>query len=670
MLLLPDNTGEKEAWMRLLSLVLLLFLCIVGVSQNAWSQPGATPTSSGLPVCTPDSAFSTDSKNGLAAGWAAMCAAEGNCDSNGNPTANYTGHYDPIGKTHNKGFCSSLQGDQECFQRLGPHVRNAASMAQSAGFKPEENMEVFTNIVDLLNQYTGGAERFTAELKNKIQEKGGVKNITSDDIYNIRMKVLPDITAKSYLPSMGRDQLRRVSALHSVLSMRKNNCSGSGGLSIGNNIQNAVGGAVGGLEQAQQKILDDIEKSLSKVIECWSCDLIKGVVTVSAKLGFPAFQIFSTGLITLIGLVTGIMLLWNAGKLLMPFAPLEGGRKVLNNVVVMTGMALFTIGALQSLNFVWKYIYTPTLSASLNLSDAVMAAGGNNTSAGCASGSFTSNTMEGQSKELGERLSCRVRGISQQINNGMRIGWAMLASINSSPDYLMSNAGLNPASAAKKIFMRLVLGISGITLIILFLYASSAFLFAIVDVIIRWSFIFVLSPLMVAAFTFRETRSFATFGFRGLAEAMLTLTLMSIVATISSLLITELGTDPSDASGTAPDIEKFIMGVQQGVQVAPTINTPQFGKMFIIGLLAGSLIFKIKHVSQTLVGGGLAIAMEGASVLGKQFLDSRFAGLASNLKDNTIGRIGSNLAGTHLNNRLAQEMGRVAAMGRTWVTGP
>jgi hypothetical protein len=411
--------------------------------------------------------------------------------------------------------------------------------------------------------------------------------------------------------------------------------------------------------QTQQNIsLANQLDQLNKTIPCWSCELIKGIVVVSVRLGKPAFDLFKDGLISLIGITVGILILWNAGKLLMPFSPLEGGRKVLNEVVVLLGLGLFTIGILSSLDFVWRYLYAPTISVSMNLSDAVMAAGGSNTSANCASGAFAATDIVAQSTELGERLSCRIAGISEQINNGMRLGWAMIVSTNSAWYEINPFDNLS-GQTASKLFMRLLLTISGILLMVVFLYASATFLFAIIDVIMRWTFLFVLSPLMVAAFTFKPTRGFSTFGFKGLAEAMMTLTLMTIVATVTSLLIVELGSDPTDASRATPDIEGYILGIAQGTATPPTLNTPQFGKILIIGLLAGALIFKIKNMGAQLVGGGLALAV--ASGIGEKWLNEKTFRSALN---QTAGRLGSKVMENHLQNRQQETGDRTLAQAQ------
>lgn len=117
--------------------------------------------------------FSTKSSLGSIA----VGHAEGNMDTEGNPTHLTNGHTDPGNGAFNRGFCSwnkanglSLkQADSNCLNALQQQSKDIVTDLQSAGVTP--TVELVINGADLSNQSPRAGKDFAAKYRDAVKAK-------------------------------------------------------------------------------------------------------------------------------------------------------------------------------------------------------------------------------------------------------------------------------------------------------------------------------------------------------------------------------------------------------------------------------------------------------------------------------------------------------------------
>jgi hypothetical protein len=231
---------------------------------------------------------------------------------------------------------------------------------------------------------------------------------------------------------------------------------------------------------------------------------------------------------------------------------------------------------------------------------------------------------------LADRIECQTKNIVEGISQGMRVGWAMIASVvhypvNSFNDVINMN-----------LIKNMLLIFSAIPIISVYFYASLKFLFAMIDVVWRWTFICMISPLMIASYVTKQTRSFFSFGMKAMFESLVAFAMMSVVAAVTASLIANMDVDANYKNlATLNTPQKYIDAVQAGYVYAPTINRAAFWNITFIGLLCGGLLFQCRDLAGRLVSSmtGGAAGDFGGSILNR--------GNAGNLANNTLGRAAS-----------------------------
>jgi hypothetical protein len=141
---------------------LLLFFCIVAF---AISKPAIKLVSEGVENIAEISTSYSGKLNTLFAsnssvGVLAICAAEGNCTTEGKKTSLYYSHVDPGNRIENFGWCSNQSRDRGslniidagCLTRTRSRIPRLVRKIQAVGINPEQNIEVFVNSLDQWNQ--------------------------------------------------------------------------------------------------------------------------------------------------------------------------------------------------------------------------------------------------------------------------------------------------------------------------------------------------------------------------------------------------------------------------------------------------------------------------------------------------------------------------------------
>jgi hypothetical protein len=582
--------------------------------------------------CSPSASFSKIMNDPVYGSIAQkVCRSEGNCNANGTITQAYCGHKDSGNGKWNIGFCSNQNGpatlqarDESCLNRFIKPGFAAHSACPAARNDPDGKI-LFTFIDVRIQGREQTYNKMCSCVGRKFTPNAAAQrlirqyNIDPNDpmlsarmcayleggtTLNVSRDTWPDCAGKTpeNCATFWRDQARRMSA------------SGSGGVSGILSLPSLT-------NQEPQNIAN---------ITCFSCGLIKAVVKISADLGEDIFNGLRGTLVTLIGVVIALIMLYKIGTLFLPFGPTDNVSKVINQEMYLAGVGLMLSIVLSSMTYFWEYVYIPVLQASVDISDVVLQSTNIAGYSSCSSSISISGTPQEQNALLADRIECQTKNIVEGISQGMRVGWAMIASVvhypvNSFNDVINMN-----------LIKNMLLIFSAIPIISVYFYASLKFLFAMIDVVWRWTFICMISPLMIASYVTKQTRSFFSFGMKAMFESLVAFAMMSVVAAVTASLIANMDVDANYKNlATLNTPQKYIDAVQAGYVYAPTINRAAFWNITFIGLLCGGLLFQCRDLAGRLVSSmtGGAAGDFGGSILNR--------GNAGNLANNTLGRAAS-----------------------------
>lgn len=164
-----------------------------------------------------------------------ICAAEGNCETNGKRTSLIAGHFDPATGILNKGFCSNhgrggtlQEANQWCLQHLRSQSFVIEQKFREVGINPNSHLEGFINAIDLWNQSPYFGEKFpqlyASELHNR---KKGTDAILSARVKSFNINGSYEQTTLAHPPicpysidaksCVRHDQLRRMNAISGVM---------------------------------------------------------------------------------------------------------------------------------------------------------------------------------------------------------------------------------------------------------------------------------------------------------------------------------------------------------------------------------------------------------------------------------------------------------------------
>ncbi|EKD06760.1 hypothetical protein [Limnospira platensis] len=164
-----------------------------------------------------------------------ICAAEGNCETNGRRTSLIAGHFDPATGILNKGFCSNhgrggtlQEANQWCLQYLRSQSFVIEQQFREVGINPNSHLEGFINAIDLWNQspYFGAKfpQLYASELRGR---KRGTEAILSARVKSFKINGSYEQTTLAHPPicpysldaksCVRHDQSRRMNAISGVM---------------------------------------------------------------------------------------------------------------------------------------------------------------------------------------------------------------------------------------------------------------------------------------------------------------------------------------------------------------------------------------------------------------------------------------------------------------------
>jgi hypothetical protein len=617
---------------------LILTCLFFGVSSSCMAS--VQPTQ---PI-KPSALFSYQLNQKMPTGAKAICYVEGNCDVQGNlkiTPANFC-HTDYNNGVTNCGWCSSQKSSARssfgaahnaCNEHTVKGLARAIKEMEDLGLSPSDpkNLELLINYVDAYNQspiwVIDGSEkrRMTEFLKTRC---GNARVCSTQDILDARTQACIDTVCFKGNTKLARhDQKRRVSGIYAAIT--------------GQDIVLGDPSAISSAVDVQITLIESVGN-----LDCWSCGIIVAVTRVADGLGNEIFEVLRGSLIALLAAILGIYLVYHAMRVLMPFGPVSSITGIFSQMTLVTGMTLLTITLLGSMAFYWDYIYRPVLSTSVGVTTSILRASGAKLETTCDYPGLPKNLVS-VGDQTAAQMSCVARAINKTLSQGTRVGWAMIVAFRELRGHEAVDLRL-PWTYPNMVRV-VVLILSGVILMGVFIYASLAFLWVIIDIVYRWTFISLISPLAIAAYTFRETRGFSSFAIRGMMESFIGLILTAVVAAVTVKLVEQTGFDPRTTGKVLipKNIETYIQLLEKAdpAVTAPTINTTLFWSLATIGMMAGSLMFKMKELASYLTSSAIG---GWATETGLKITNP---GTVLNPINQIVGRFGSERMMRHLERR-------------------
>jgi hypothetical protein len=370
---------------------------------------------------------------------------------------------------------------------------------------------------------------------------------------------------------------------------------------------------------------DEVYKSIAGT--CWACPLYEAIMTVSTHLG-PKMSTDASGNATpfvqgtskLLGVMLALYILVAAGKLVLPFGPVEKAQKVGNQIWSKIIIGIICLLMVRNYDVYWDYIYQPITMTGMRVSTLMLQAGTNAANMAANSGDYTGDlkniTFDETAPE--KSMSQQMGALQQNMGIGVVVGWASLNAI-------FSNG--NPAAQ----FGNILPAFGGIIIALLFGIVILIFPLYMIDAVLRWSVANILAPFFIACYVFDISRPTAMRALRSIIQSSVTLVMLSAIVAFSGVMMSTIVTSAVGFSGTGS-----LCGLVQGASKAAGMGaltspiTPSFWMFLALGLLIIKLMGMTASLAASLVG---AVGQEADSF-------NRANQLANTLKGVAVATVG------------------------------
>jgi len=345
---------------------------------------------------------------------------------------------------------------------------------------------------------------------------------------------------------------------------------------------------------------------------CMPCTIIEKMVEVTAGLGKKVFDGIQRGTLSLLVTAVGIWIVIQVGKLLFPFGPLDRVSGIFNGVVTKLGLTLIVGTLLLSFGSYWKYIYAPVITSSINYTNTILLEA-NRIIAGTANYISTdtecpenptplvienATEAEADARKIGKSITCLLKGMQATIYTGLSFSVeAMFQTIigrnedqpapNNTPIFgnlITFGQGLfnavyrvtSAVATVSNVWGVFVTLIGGGILILTWLPLYMNLPFRVADIVIRWTIISMLSPLMIAGAVFPATRGFMMAGLRGLVQSAFELMMIGVIMVLCTAAMQE------------------VIELSKGDKTPFTVSSALFLQLWTIAWLANIMMGKVQ----------------------------------------------------------------------------
>ena len=253
---------------------------------------------------------------------------------------------------------------------------------------------------------------------------------------------------------------------------------------------------------------------------CFACGLVSRLYTTSIVYGEKVTAALGREIVKLMGIGLALYMAFIALKLFFPFGPQDKMVGLVNKLsisVLITVALSFLYLTDTSYKFYWNYVYNPIIDAAINMNDQLLTEGsGEGTFFGrlnaqnivCSTPDMSgADLLTAEQNASRNKLQCQVHKLQYVFTYGFATGV-----------YILLQGSY----------------ISGGILIAIYVFAPLVFAFAIVDALMRWTFMSVLSPALMACGCFPLTRKYAYLGVRVMLEAAISFVVVAVIAVLIS----------------------------------------------------------------------------------------------------------------------------------------
>ncbi|AFZ11522.1 peptidase M15D vanX D-ala-D-ala dipeptidase [Crinalium epipsammum PCC 9333] len=157
---------------------------LIGAIAFAVSEPVKNQVVRRVAIATAKAPVSLEKlfENSRSIGNVAICAAEGNCSSDGSGTHTNLylqgGHFDPANDVYNRGFCSdqgrgrdNADADNKCVERNKSRLNKITQLMTAAGTPPQQHIKAFISGIDQWNQASPRvSDKFPSKYSQALQQ--------------------------------------------------------------------------------------------------------------------------------------------------------------------------------------------------------------------------------------------------------------------------------------------------------------------------------------------------------------------------------------------------------------------------------------------------------------------------------------------------------------------
>ncbi len=320
---------------------------------------------------------------------------------------------------------------------------------------------------------------------------------------------------------------------------------------------------------------------------CLACKFVEDLIMVMYDLGASVTDAFQAGARVLLTVMIVIFLMFNVAKLLMPFGPIDNVKKIKNVIISHIGIGMLCALFLTSVVNYWNIIFLPPVTAGMDYVSSMMDVArvemndiqtkisndpkGSGTIYTPFQRACDSAIIPGADQsapivtaaELGQSVNCLMKEMQAALGMGVSAAFSAMMAASSEGGILK----------LPSVIMSFVTG-----LVLLIIYGPSYLTFPIkvVDVVMRWAIISVISPFLIVFFALPMTRYLALTSLRGLFQSVMELVMYGIVIALGSFVIVSIADDI--------DVNNNAM----------LINSVLFWRFFMAGLIITTMLSKAK----------------------------------------------------------------------------
>ncbi len=286
-----------------------------------------------------------------------------------------------------------------------------------------------------------------------------------------------------------------------------------------------------------KKSVGEIQGNLSKF--CFVCPIAAHIFT--AAMLYPPEMMDKAGdkFMQLLAIILALWIMWQVIKILMPFGASNGIANIGNSIFVRVMLVLFVVGTFTAsgYNIYWEYVYKPVVSGGIDFGYDIITEGSPKDSLlykaryqgsdpdkgdrGCYATNLTAlegmSTVNGEPNEkhlMKDKLECQIHTLQRAFSYGLAVGIHTFSSYGSWDGKF-----------------------SGGLLIIMFILPILLFSVMVIDALIKWTVISILTPVLAGCACFPSTRKFAVLGYKVVLESALNFIIAAIIAVLLSHMV-------------------------------------------------------------------------------------------------------------------------------------